>query len=161
HHLVPNERLPANAFLNPHRPECGFPFKHLASCGLALSLVAAVRTRLGVAFDLRPLLDLVALGTVADVAPLVGDNRALVRAGLHRGATSPRPGIEALAESAGIAAGASISGEDVSFRLAPRINAPGRLGSPDVALELLLETDLIRARALAARVEQECTKRKE
>jgi single-stranded-DNA-specific exonuclease len=161
HHLVPPDPLPAHAFLNPHRPECRFPFKHLASCGLALSLVAAVRTRLGVSFDLRPLLDLVALGTVADVAPLVGDNRALVRAGLHRAATSPRVGIEALAEIAGIAPGASISGEDVSFRLAPRINAPGRLGAPDVALELLLETDLIRARTLAARVEQDCTRRKE
>jgi single-stranded-DNA-specific exonuclease len=161
HHLVPEQALPAFAFLNPHRAECGFPFKHLASCGLALSIAAALRTRLGVALDLRPLLDLVALGTVADVAPLVGDNRALVRAGLLRIATSPRPGIEALAEISGLGAGVAVSAEDISFKLAPRINAPGRLGSPDVALELLLETDLGRARSLAARLEQDCVARRE
>jgi len=120
-----------------------------------------VRARLGIAFDLKPLLDLVALGTIADVAPLVGDNRALVRAGLQRVALQPRPGVEALAEIAGIPAASSISGEDVSFRLAPRINAPGRLGSPDVALQLLLESDLSRARTLAAAVEQDCQRRKE
>ncbi|MDQ3035779.1 MAG: DHH family phosphoesterase, partial [Myxococcota bacterium] len=82
HHLVPTEPLPVIAFLNPHRPECGFPYKGLASAGLALSLAAAVRAQLGAKLDLRELLDLVALGTIADVAPLDGDNRRLVRAGL-------------------------------------------------------------------------------
>jgi single-stranded-DNA-specific exonuclease len=161
HHLVPPEPLPVLAFLNPHRPECGFHYKGLASCGLALSISAAVRAKLGVAFDLRPLLDLVALGTVADVAPLDGDNRALVRAGLARIATSPRPGIEALAELAGIKPGVAISGDDVGFRFAPRINAPGRLGSPDPSLELLLATNLDEARALAARLEQDTKARRE
>ena len=92
HHLVPEEPLPVLAFLNPHRPECGFPYKGLASCGLALSLGAAVRAKLGVDLDLRRWLDLVAIGTIADVAPLDGDNRALVRAGLRaleRGARGP------------------------------------------------------------------------
>src|SRR5690606_13247609 len=84
HHLVPEEPLPANAFLNPHRPDCGFAYKGMASAGLCFLLGAAVRARLGVALDMRPLLDLVALGTVADLAPLTGDNRALVRAGLAR-----------------------------------------------------------------------------
>lgn len=161
HHLVPPEPLPVLAFLNPHRPECGFPYKGLASCGLALSIAAAVRAKLGVALDLRPLLDLVALGTVADVAPLDGDNRALVKAGLGRIATAPRPGIEALAELAGIKPGASISGEDIGFRFAPRINAPGRLGSPDPSLELLLATDLDHARTVAARLEQDTRARRE
>ncbi len=160
HHLVPDEPLPAHAFLNPHRPGCGFPFKHLASCGLAMTVVAAVRAKLGVALDLRPMLDLVALGTIADVAPLVGDNRALVRAGLARLATQPRPGLEALGAKAGMPAGAGIAGEDVAFRFAPRLNAPGRLGSPDLTLELLLERDLTRARALAARIEEACDARK-
>jgi single-stranded-DNA-specific exonuclease len=81
HHLVPDEPLPALAFINPHRPECGFAYKGLCSAGLALSLGAAVRSVLSVALDLRAYLDLVALGTVADVAPLDGDNRRLVRAG--------------------------------------------------------------------------------
>ncbi len=161
HHLEPPEPLPVLAFLNPHRPECGFPFKGLASCGLALSIAAAVRARLGVAFDLRPLLDLVALGTIADVAPLVSDNRALVKAGLARIATAPRPGIEALAEVAALRPGVAVSGEDVAFRFAPRINAPGRLGDPTPSLELLLARDLDTARALAARLEQDTRARRE
>lgn len=161
HHLVPPEPLPVLAFLNPHRPECGFPYKGLASCGLALSVAAAVRAKLGVAFDLRPFLDLVALGTVADVAPLDGDNRALVRAGLARIATAPRPGVEALAEIASIKPGSAISGEDIGFRFAPRINAPGRLGSPVPSLELLLAENLDEARLLAARLEQDTKARRE
>jgi len=161
HHLVPPEPLPVVAFLNPHRPECGFPFKGLASCGLALSISAAVRAKLGATFDLRPLLDLVALGTVADVAPLEGDNRALVKAGLSRIATAPRPGIEALAELAGIKPGVAISGDDIGFRFGPRINAPGRLGSPDPSLQLLLTQDRDEARALAGKLEQDTRTRRE
>ncbi len=95
HHLVPEAPLPALAFLNPHRPGCGFPYKGLASCGLALSVLAAVRAELGKALDLRPLLDLVAIGTIADVAPLDGDNRALVRAGLRCWGCA-RPGSRAV-----------------------------------------------------------------
>src|SRR6185369_14082115 len=105
HHLVPAEPLPAFAFLNPHRPECGFPYKGLASCGLALSLGAAVRRELGASLDIRSFLDLVAIGTVADVAPLDGDNRALVRAGLavlSGSGARPRPGLRALAQNANI-----------------------------------------------------------
>ncbi len=70
HHKVPTEPLPALAFLNPQRPDCGFAYKHLASVGLALSIAGAVRTQLKMSLDLRAYLDLVALGTVADVAPL-------------------------------------------------------------------------------------------
>jgi len=161
HHLVPKETLPVHAFLNPHRPECGFSFKHLASCGLALSLGAALRAKLGIAFDLRPLLDLVALGTIADVAPLVSDNRALTKAGLARICAAPRPGVDALLEVAKIPPGVAISGEDVAFRLAPRINAPGRLGDPKLAFDLLVERDLGRARELAAQVEEQCRARRE
>jgi len=80
HHLVPEEKLPVLAFLNPRRPECSFPYKHLASCGLAISVAAAVRAKLGQPLDVREALDLVALGTIADIAPLDGDNRVLVRA---------------------------------------------------------------------------------
>lgn len=101
-----------------------------------------------------PLLDLVALGTVADVAPLVGDNRALVRAGLRRIETAPRPGVEALLEAAGFSPGVSVLSEDIAFKLAPRINAPGRLGAPDASLSLLLAKDLLEARVLAAQVEE-------
>lgn len=154
HHLVPSEPLPALAFLNPHRADCGFPYKGLASCGLALSIGAAVRKKLGAPLDLRPFLDLVAIGTIADVAPLDGDNRALVRAGLTVLQGGARPGLRALAGVANLDFGRGLSAEDVAYRIAPRLNAPGRLGEPDVSLELLLAQNGIAASALAASIEQ-------
>jgi single-stranded-DNA-specific exonuclease len=154
HHLVPAEKLPALAFLNPHRDECGFAFKHLASCGLALSVGAAVRQALGQKLDLRPLLDLVAIGTIADVVPLVGDNRALTRAGLRVLSSGGRPGLRALAELARLDLSFGVTSEDVAFRIEPRINAPGRLADPDEALALLLTQDRTAANGLAAAVEQ-------
>ncbi len=160
HHLVPEEPLPALAFLNPQRPECGFPFKWLASCGLALSVGAAVRARLGRTIDLTGVLDLVAIGTIADVVPLVGDNRALVRAGLARLGDARRPGLRALFELAKIERGTALSAEDVAFRIAPRLNAPGRLGSAALTLELLLEKNQTRADALAGDAEQKNAERR-
>ena len=153
HHLVPSEPLPAIAFLNPHRPECGFAYKHLASCGLALSVVAALRAALDTKLDLHAYLDLVAVGTIADVAPLDGDNRILVRAGLQRISERARPGLTALLDRARIERGVAVNGEDVAFRIAPRLNAPGRLGSPDVSLELLLAEDAATAERLADTIE--------
>lgn len=154
HHLVPDEPLPAIGFLNPHRGDCGFGYKGLASCGLALSIAAALRKELGVELDIRYWLDLVAVGTVADVAPLDGDNRALVRAGLDAIARGKRPGMLALLEIAKISRDTPLTGRDIAFRIAPHINAPGRLGSADVALDLLLARDMGTARALAATMEQ-------
>jgi single-stranded-DNA-specific exonuclease len=137
HHKVPDEALPALAFLNPHRPECGFPYKHLASVGIAFSIAAAVRAQMGAALDLRPLLDLVALGTIADVAPLDGDNRILVRAGLARiNAGEASPGVRALMQRARLKQ--RMFAKDVAFNLAPALNAPGRLGAATPTLELLL-----------------------
>jgi single-stranded-DNA-specific exonuclease len=160
HHLVPEQALPAVAFLNPHRPECGFPYKGLASCGLALSLAAALRSALGRELDLRYWLDLVAIGTIADVAPLDGDNRALVRAGLRAISEAKRPGIRALLELAKLAGPSPITAEDVAFRLAPRLNAPGRLGSADIAVQLLLAKTWDEAQGLAAEIEQRSSERR-
>ena len=154
HHLVPDAPLPVQAFLNPHRAECGFPFKGMCSAGLVFVLAAAVRAELGAKLDLRPYLDLVALGTIADVAPLLEDNRRLVRAGLARlAAKEARPGVIALREVAKVRAETPLSGPDIAFRLAPRLNAPGRLGKPELTLALLCAKDLTTARALAAEVE--------
>ena len=161
HHLVPKEPLPALAFLNPHRPDCGFDYKGMCSAGLALSVGAAIRAALGAKLDVRPWLDLVALGTIADVAPLNGDNRALVRAGL-RLLTSKhaRPGVTALREVAGLRPGSAIGAMEVAFRLAPRLNAAGRLGDPQVTLDLLRAKSLPEARRLAARIEALNSERK-
>jgi single-stranded-DNA-specific exonuclease len=160
HHRVPDAPLPALAFLNPHRPGCGFAYKGLASVGLALSICAGVRTELGATIDLRRWLDLVAIGTIGDVAPLDGDNRPLVRAGLGALRHGLRPGTRALAEIAGCAT-FTPTGEDVAFRFSPRINAPGRLDRPDLALSLLLSTSDTEARAIAGEIEQLSTRRKE
>ena len=140
HHKVPGEALPAVAFLNPHRPDCGFPFKGLASVGLALSVAAAVRAKLGSTLDLRTYLDLVAVGTIADVMPLEGDNRILTRVGLERlAAGHGRAGLQALAREARLRA--RVSAHDVGFSIAPMLNAPGRLGAATPTLELLLCDD--------------------
>jgi len=160
HHLVPPEPLPAFAFLNPHLPTCGFPYKGLASCGLALSVLAGVRAIVGQVLDLRTFLDLVAIGTIADVAPLDGDNRALVRAGLAALAEAKRPGIRALAEYAKVDLSQGLTAEDVAFRFAPRLNAPGRMGSPETALALLLATNMTDARSIAATCEQRNVERR-
>lgn len=137
HHKVPDEPLPAVAFLNPHRPDCGFAFKGLASVGLALSLAAAVRAKLRVTLDLRELLDLVAVGTIADVAPLEGDNRILTRAGLDRLAKGTgRVGLRALVKASKIRG--KLRAYDVGFSIAPMLNAPGRLGSAEPTLQLLM-----------------------
>lgn len=155
HHLVPDEPLPALVFLNPHQPGCGFDYKGLCSAGLVFSLGAALRTALGAKLDLRPWLDLVALGTIADVAPLDGDNRRLVRAGLARLASpQARPGVRALRELAKLRDGQPLGAEDVAFRLSPRLNAVGRLGDQGLTLQLLRARSLPEARAIAARVEQ-------
>jgi len=144
HHQVPSGESPAYALINPHRGDDAFPFKGLASCGVAFYLAAALRTRLSVdaaRFDPRDLLDLVALGTVADLVPLVDENRILVSAGLRVASARKRPGLRALAALAQIPEDAPITAEGVSFRLAPRLNAAGRLGEAQLALDLLLAPD--------------------
>jgi single-stranded-DNA-specific exonuclease len=154
HHLVPAEALPAVAFLNPNRAECGFAYKHLASCGLALGLGAGLRSALGGELDVREWLDLVAIGTVADVAPLDGDNRVLVRAGMRLLEAGRRPGLRKLAQLARIPLAAGVTAETIAFDIAPRLNAPGRLGSPLPALRLLLARDDEAAAGHATAIEQ-------
>jgi single-stranded-DNA-specific exonuclease len=162
HHRVPDEPLPAVAFLNPHQPGCGFTYKGLCSAGLAFSVAAALRRVRKSELDLRPFLDLVALGTVADVMPLDGDNRRLVRAGLMRlGSGDARPGIVALRERAGVRPGTRVGGADIGFRLAPRLNAAGRLGDASLTLQLLRARSIDEARSIAARIELINDERKE
>jgi len=161
HHLVPEERLPAFAFLNPHRPECAFEYKGLCSAGLAFSLSAALRAEMNVQLDLRAWLDLVAIGTIADVAPLTGDNRRLVRAGLKMlGSPKARPALVALRQAAKIPETAQLTATDVAFRFSPRLNAPGRLGAADLTLRLLAAKTHEEARGLLQQVEARNDERK-
>jgi single-stranded-DNA-specific exonuclease len=161
HHQVPSGPCAAFALINPHRPDDRFLFKGLASCGVAFYLAAALRTRLrarnhpaAASFDPRELLDLVALGTIADLVPLVQENRILVAAGLRTLGTRRRPGLRVLGELAELAEGAPIDATTVSFRLTPRLNAPGRLGEAQRALDLLLAADEAEARQRATEIDE-------
>jgi single-stranded-DNA-specific exonuclease len=154
HHTVPQGGSPALALINPHRPDDRFPFKGLASCGLAFHLATALHDRLRAgeapAFDRRDLLDLVALGTVADLVPLVEENRILVAEGLRM--LGCRPGLRALARVAELGDRPAGTAE-IALALAPRLNAAGRLGEAQAALDLLLATDEEKAQALAAELD--------
>ncbi|MGA8890416.1 MAG: DHH family phosphoesterase, partial [Anaeromyxobacteraceae bacterium] len=133
HHTVPVDLPAARAILNPHQPGCGYPSRHLAAVGVTFNLAMALRRRLrergrfGPARpepNLREALDLVALGTIADVVPLVEVNRVLVRFGLAEIGKARRPGVRALLRVAGVPAG-DVAASQVGFRLAPRLNAAG------------------------------------
>ena len=146
-HHRPGETLPACPIVAT-RPS-DYPFPELCGTGVVYKLAQA----LAGADALAEHLDLVALATVADVVPLVDENRSLVTAGLRRLARTVRPGLLALMRAAGVDPGAVDSGA-IGFRLAPRINAAGRLGHPRVALELLLTEDAAEAARLAATLEE-------
>jgi single-stranded-DNA-specific exonuclease len=157
HHEVPSGESAAYALISSRRPDDAFPFKGLASCGVAFYVAAALRTRLGAAFDPRDLLDLVALGTIADLVPLVEENRILVAAGLRILSARGRPGIAALAARAELTE-PTISAHEVAFRLTPRLNAAGRLGEAQLALDLLL-ADAKDAERLANEIDDQNTER--
>lgn len=160
HHHVPTDERLAFAMLNSHRADDTFSFKGLASCGVAFYLAAAVRSHLRAQghpaseqLDPRAWLDLVALGTIADLVPLTDENRIMVSAGLRELSSLRRPGMAALVDVAGIPRG-TLSATDISFRIAPRLNAAGRLGDAQRALDLLLARDANEARVLAADLDE-------
>jgi len=158
HHQPPDELPPAVAVIDPHRRDCSFPDKGLCAAGLAFYLVIALRAKLREAGwfagggdpDVRRYLDIVTLGTIADMVPLKGVNRTLVRRGLAELAGSTRPGIVALKHVARIQAG-EVSAGQVGFQLGPRINAAGRVDYGIKVVELLT-TD---SRDVAMRIAQE------
>ena len=151
HHTPPDDLPIATALVNPKLPDCPYPDKGLVGVGIAYKLVCAIG-QLGMplpAAALTNLLDLVALGTVADLGPLTGENRSLVARGLRVLANSQRPGIRALIAVAGVSP-AALKADDIGFRLAPRINAAGRLDDAVPAYELLLTDDFLVAQEKAA-----------
>ena len=168
HHTASQDLPRAVAILNPHQPGCTFPGRELAAVGVAFFLIAALRKRLresGWFSERRPepnlkeQLDLVALGTIADVVPLTGPNRILVHFGLKELAKGARPGVLALKAVAQLAG--EITAGDVGFKLGPRINAAGRLDDASVGVRLLLTEDLREARALAEELDRANAERQE
>ena len=160
-HHTASQNLPrAVAILNPHQPGCTFPGRELAAVGVAFHLLLALRKRLREAGwfasrpepNLREVLDLVALGTIADVVPLTGPNRVLVHFGLKELARGARVGVLALKSVAQLAG--EVTAGDVGFKLGPRINAAGRLDDASVGVRLLLSEDLREARALAEQLDR-------
>lgn len=154
-HHTPGPELPrAVAVVNPQRADCGYPERSLCGTGVAFKLVQALAARRDVALDaLLPDLDLVALATIADLVPLAGENRTLVRFGLRALERTRRPGLAALLDTSGLGRDRLESGR-VGFVLAPRINAVGRLGDAGDALRLLLSADEAEARRLALGAEE-------
>ncbi|MBF0751185.1 MULTISPECIES: single-stranded-DNA-specific exonuclease RecJ [unclassified Pasteurella] len=169
HHLPPEQLPPADAIVNPNLAQCGFPSKSLAGVGVAFYLMLALRAKfrdIGIFnAETQPnfteLLDLVALGTIADVVALDQNNRILVHQGLMRiRAQYCRPGIVALAEVANRNL-EQMSAGDLGFSIAPRLNAAGRLDNMSLGVELLLAENMQKARELALDLDQLNQTRKE
>jgi single-stranded-DNA-specific exonuclease len=147
---------PAEAVVNPKRSDSAYPFRDLAGVGVAYKLAQALlraveRNDAPPSLSEEDLLDLVALGTVADVVPLRGENRALVRRGLEQLNERPRPGVAALMAEAGLRRG-EIDATAIGFRLGPRLNAAGRIDSALLAYRLLVSRDAHETRDLARRL---------
>lgn len=160
HHQIPAYFQPICPIINPLRPDSTFPFRDLSGVGLAFYLAIAIRSHLrdrgffekGPEPDLRRHLDLVALGTVADIVPLVEENRIFVKSGLATLMGGERLGIRALREVSGIREDQVLTTDDVAFRLAPRLNALGRLGSATSAVRMLTTGSELEAESIAKRM---------
>ena len=157
-HHQPGEALPDCPIVHPQ--VSGYPFEMLCGAGVAAKLAQALERSAGEPEAPIRDLDLVALATVADLVPLVGENRSLVRRGLEQIRRSPRPGIAALMEAARVEAELIDEG-DIAFRLGPRLNAAGRLYRADAGVELMLTDDAARAGAIASELDAANHERRE
>lgn len=158
HHTIGHCLPEAHAIVNPHREDAEYPFAELSGAGVAFKLCAGLTQELGHPVEgfYRGFLDLAALGTIADVMPLVGENRIIARFGLERLAETKKVGIQALMRVAGVEPrpGKPLRAGDVGWRLGPRLNAAGRIDDAAMALKLLLESDETAAEAIAADIEE-------
>ena len=162
HHEPDTTLPPAFAIINPKRSDCAYPDKHLAGVGVALKLVQALCERSGRQKWVPAFVKIAAIGTLADVVPLVGENRVIAKLGLEMLSSGRHTvGLRSLLEASGLT-NKTIDGFHVAFLMAPRINAAGRMSSPDIATRLLLAIDegqLAEARALAQQLNDENVKR--
>ncbi|HEX8391876.1 MAG TPA: single-stranded-DNA-specific exonuclease RecJ, partial [Longimicrobium sp.] len=156
-HHTPGDTLPAAiAVVNPNRADCGYPDKGLAGVGVAYKVCCALAEETGFPVErLHGFLDLVAIATIADVAPLSGENRALVRWGLKVLRETPNPGLRALLRVTGLADKGELTSTQVAFQLAPRINAVGRMGEAQRGVKLLLTDDPREAEQIAQSLEDD------
>jgi len=160
HHLPEPELPPALAVLNPNRPDCPYPDKNLCGAGVAFKLAQALLDTLPWPADKRrrvaeSLLKLVAIATVADVVPLTGENRVIVKYGLDGLHDVHNPGLRALLDVAGFTGAAAPGARQVAFQIAPRLNAAGRMDSARNAVELFLTRDPARAAELARGLQEQ------
>lgn len=161
-HHQPGDEIPqALAICDPKRPDCEYPFKELSGVGVAFKIAQGVTQKLGLDPEyMDKYVDLGALGTSADIVPLIGENRVLVKDGLEKINNAPEVGLAALVESAGLKT-KRIDVGHIIFCIAPRINAVGRLGSAMPAVKLLTTRDLSTARQIAGTLEEENRRRKD
>ena len=155
HHSMPEVLPDAYAIVHPEHPEADYPFKHLAGCGVAFKLACALLEEVQV-----ELLDLVAIGTIADMVSLTDENRIMVQYGLEVLRNTQRIGLQELFEIAGITS-SDITGETVGFQLAPRLNALGRLDDPNPAIDLLTGFDDEEVHEIALMTQEKNEERKE
>jgi single-stranded-DNA-specific exonuclease len=164
HHEPDGTLPPAHAVINPKRHDCTYPDKSLAGVGVALKLVQALCARAGREKWLPAFVKIAALGTLADVVPLVGENRVIARLGLASLTRGPHTiGLRSLLDASGLN-GKTIDSYQVAFMIAPRVNAAGRMSSPDIATRLLLATDEAmgdEARDLAQQLNEENFRRQQ
>jgi single-stranded-DNA-specific exonuclease len=162
-HHTPGDTLPpALAVINPNRDDCAYPGKGLAGVGVAYKLAVAVASLTGLAEErLHALLDLVAVATIADLAPVTGENRAILRWGMAVLARTPNPGMRALLRATRLAEKDEVTTGQVGFVLAPRLNAAGRMGDAMRGVRLLLTDDPAEAERLAGELEVENRRRRD
>jgi len=158
HHSPLEEIPPATAIINPKRADSSYPFSELTGAGVALKLLQALFQNLGKEEQLDGLVDLAALGTVADMAPLAGENRYLVKEGLKLINAAPRLGIKEIISQAGLKPG-SLDAESISWVIAPRLNAAGRLAHAMTSYKLLMTKSTQEACSLAVWLEEKNAER--
>ena len=159
HHECRDTLPEADAVVDPKRPDCPYPFKSLSGVGVAFKLICALEGDYLSEAMFREYSELVAIGTVADVMPVIDENRELIRQGLRILNDNPRPGIRSLLQEIGVTPG-KVTASTISFTIAPRLNAAGRMGQPALSIDILLTDSTQEAEKLAVELNRLNTERR-